>query len=88
MTLEQFRQEHPNDAIQIMSPGGYVTLPPDRPLDQIYAHAGVRGTEIPVSWEELKDQIVESCNFNETDHNWYLLTAESSLDSLTQKIGI
>lgn len=31
MTLEQFRQKHPNDVIQIMSPGGYVTLPPDRP---------------------------------------------------------
>jgi len=88
MTLEQFRQEHPNDVIQIMSPGGYVTLPPGRPMDQLYAHAGVSGTEIPVFWEELKDQIVESCNFNEGDNNWYLLTAEPSLDSPTQTIGM
>jgi len=88
MTLEQFRQEHPNDVIQIMSPGGYVTLPPDRPLDQIYAHAGVSGTEIPVSWAELKDHIVESCNFNEADGNWYLLTAEPSLDCPMQTIGM
>jgi hypothetical protein len=88
MTLEQFRQEHPNDVIQIMSPGGYVTLPPDSPMDQLTAHAGERGTEIPVLWEELKDQIVESCNFNEVDHNWYLLTAEPTLDCPTQTIGM
>ncbi|HEY9161015.1 MAG TPA: hypothetical protein VIS94_08020 [Desulfomonilia bacterium] len=88
MTLEQFRLEHPNDVIVIMSPGGYVTISPDRPLDQLYAHAGVRGTEIPVSWEELKDQTVESCNFNEADGNWYLLTAEPSLDCPTQTIGM
>lgn len=88
MTLEQFRLEHPNEVIQIMSPGGYVTLSPDIPLDQLQAHAGVRGTEIPIPWEELKDQIVESRNFNEADGNWYLLTAEPSLDCPTQTIGM
>jgi len=80
MTLEQFRHDHPNDVIRIMSPGGFVTLSPNRPLDQLSAHAGVRGTEIPVSWEELKDQIVQNCNFNQADGNWYLLTVEPSLD--------
>lgn len=88
MTLEQFRLEHPNDVIQIMSPGGYVTLSPDRSLDELFAHAGVRGTEIPIPWEELKDQIVENCNFNEVDGNWYLLTVEPSLDCPTQTIGM
>lgn len=88
MTLEQFVQEHPNDMIQIMSPGGYVTIGPDREFEKLIAHAGFRGTEIPIPWEELKDQIVESCNFNETDRNWYLLTAEPSLDCPTQTIGM
>lgn len=84
MTLEQFRLEHPNDVIQIMSSGGYVTLSPNRPLDELVAHAGVRGTEIPIPWEELKNQIVERCNFNESDGNWYLLTAEPSMGYPTQ----
>mgnify|MGYP000291887348 CR=1 FL=1 len=74
--------------IEIMSPVGYVTLSPDRPLDELFAHAGVRGTEIPISWEELKDQIVESCNYNEADGNWYLLTAESTLNYPAQTIGM
>jgi hypothetical protein len=84
MTLEQFWLEHPSDVIQIMSPGGYVTLPPNRPLEELVAHAGVWGTEIPILWEELKDQIVERCNFNESDGNWYLLTAEPSMDNPPQ----
>ena len=88
MTLEQFRLEHPDDVIQLMSPGGFVTLSPNRPLDELFAHAGVRGTEIPIPWEELKDQIVENYNFNEADGNWYLLTAEPSLDCPTQTIGM
>ncbi len=88
MTLEQFRLEHPNDVIQIMSPGGYVTLAPGRPLDELHAHAGVRGTEVPIPWEEIKDQIVESCNFSESDGNWYLLTAEPPLDSPAQTLSM
>ncbi|CUX31826.1 hypothetical protein BN3590_00758 [Clostridium sp. C105KSO15] len=80
ITLEQFVQEHPHDMIQIMSPGGYVTISPNLPLTELSAHAGVRGTEIPIPWEELKDQIVENCNYNEIDGNWYLLTGEPSQD--------
>ncbi len=88
MTLEQFRLEHPNDVIQIMSPGGYVTLVPDSPLDDLHAHAGVGGTEIPIPWEELKDQVVEKCNFNEAEGNWYLLTAALSLNHQEPHFGM
>lgn len=88
MTLEQFLREHPNDIIQIMSPVGYVTLPPNIPLTQLSAHAGERGTETPIPWEELKDQLVESSNFNEADGNWYLLTAEPSQDCPVQALGL
>jgi hypothetical protein len=84
VTLEQFRQAHPDAVIQIMSPGGYVTLIPEKPLDELCAHAGVRGTETPIDWEELKDQIVDRCNFNEADGNWYLLTDYPSQDSPVQ----
>ncbi len=80
ITLEQFVQEHPKDMIQIMSPGGYVAIGPDRLFDKLFAHAGVRGTEMPISWEELRNQIIENCNFNENDGNWYLLTSEPSQD--------
>lgn len=65
MTLEQFIQEHSNTTIRIMSPGGYVTIPPNRQTDRLVAHAGVSGTEMPVHWEELREQMVESCNYNE-----------------------
>lgn len=88
MTLEQFRLEHSENIIQIMSPVGYVTLSPDRSLDELLAHAGVRGTEIPISWDELKNQIVDSCNFNEADGNWYLLTSEATLDCPMQIMGM
>lgn len=88
ITLEQFRLEHPEDIIQIMSPVGYVTLFPERSLDELLAHAGVRGTEISISWDELKNQVVDSCNFNETDGNWYLLTSEPTLDCPTQIMGM
>lgn len=84
ITLEQFVQEHPNDVIYIMSPGGYVTISPTKPLNELYAHAGVRGTELPIPWEELKDQVVENSNFNEFDGYWYLLTVEPSLNNPIQ----
>ena len=84
ITLEQFVQEHPNEVIHIMSPGGYISLVPGTPLDNLYAHAGVRGTELPIQWEELKDQVVENCNFSESDGYWYLLTVEPSLNNPIQ----
>ena len=74
MTLEQFRQEHPNDIINIMSPGGYVTLSPDVLLDQLFAHAGVRGTEMSIDWDEIKNQIVKDCTVGSADGSWHLLT--------------
>jgi len=84
VTLEQFVEEHPKDVIHIMSPGGYVTISPTKPLNELYAHAGVRGTELPIQWEEIKDQVVENYNFSESDGYWYLLTAEPSLNNLIQ----
>jgi hypothetical protein len=83
-TLEQFVQEHPDDMIQIMSPGGYVTIAPGRPLSDLFANAGERGTEIPVTWDELKGQTVENCNYDPADRNWNLLTDDPSLNQLTQ----
>lgn len=80
MTLNKFVQTHSDQRIEIMSPGGYVTICPERPLTQLFAHAGVRGTEIPIPWEELKGQIVQNCNFNQSDETWFLLTVEPSLD--------
>lgn len=74
MTLETFRQEHSNDVIRIMSPGGYVIITPDISLEQLYAHPGERGLEIPIAWEELKDQIVHSSTYDQTDKCWDLLT--------------
>lgn len=87
MTLEQFVQEHPEDIIQIMSPSGYVTIGPDRQFDKLFAHAGVRGTEVPISWEELKGQTVDNCNFNTSDGYWYLIT-DISQDYPTQTLGM
>ncbi|WP_444640757.1 hypothetical protein ACRQU7_10710 [Caproiciproducens sp. R1] len=83
-TLEQFVREHPNDVIQIMSPGGYVTIAPDRPLNELFAHAGERGTEIPVTWEELRGQTVESCHYHPADRSWNLLTVDPSLNQPVQ----
>lgn len=80
MTLDQ----HPNDKIQIISPGGYVTISPKRLLTGLFAHAGVRGTEIPIILKELKEQVVENCNYNESEGTWYLLTDVLYQDSQVQ----
>ena len=86
ITLEQFIKEHPDQIIEIMSPGGYVTIRPDRPLDKLFAHAGVSGTETAMPWDELKEQVVEEehCNFNERDGRWYLLSEMPSQECLTE----
>lgn len=87
-TLEQFVREHPNDVIQIMSPCGYVTIAPDRPLSELFAHAGERGTEIPVTWEKLREQTVENCNYDPAGRSWNLLTDDPSLNQPTQAPGM
>lgn len=84
MTLEQFIQEHPGTEIEIMSPGGYVTIRPDKPLDKLSAHAGVSGSDRAVGWEELREQVVENCNFNKSQGRWYLLTGEPAQDCPVQ----
>ena len=48
MKEQMMLDQHPNDKIQIMSPVGYVTISPKRPLTGLFAHEGVRGTEIPI----------------------------------------
>ncbi|AEY67560.1 hypothetical protein [Clostridium sp. BNL1100] len=86
ITLEQFVQEHPDQVIEIMSPGGYVTIHPAISRDKLYAHAGVSGTEMPISWDELKEQVVEdkNCNYSERDGRWYLLSEMPSQDGPEQ----
>ena len=84
MTLEQFIQEHPGAEFEIMSPGGYVTIRPNEPLDILSTHAGVRGSERAAAWEELREQVVENCNFNKSQGKWYLLTGEPSQDCPVQ----
>jgi hypothetical protein len=74
MTLEQFVSEHSNEGIEIMSPGGFVTIRPDQPLNELSTHAGVSGTDMSVSWDELRMQIIKTCNYNETEGKWYLFT--------------
>lgn len=88
MTLEQFVREHPDDTFQIMSPGGYVTISPDRPLEKLLAHAGERGTEMAVTWEELKDQVVENCHYDPSDRSWRLLTDDPALNDPIQSPGM
>jgi hypothetical protein len=80
VTLEKFVHEHPNEVIEIMSPGGYVTIHPDMQLTGLLAHAGEAGIEMAVSWDELREQVVEACNYNEADGRWYLLSAMPSQD--------
>ena len=87
-TLEQFVREHPNDMIQIMSPGGFVTIAPNRPLNELFAHAGERGTEISVTWEELKGQTVGNCHYDPADRSWNLLTYDYSLNPPVQSPGM
>jgi hypothetical protein len=86
ITLEQFVQEHPDQVIEIMSPGGYVIIRPEISRDKLYAHAGVSGTEMPITWDELKEQVVEdkNCNYSERDGRWYLLSEMPSQDSPEQ----
>ena len=81
MTLEQFVKDHPNDSIQIMSPGGYVSIDPDKPKSELFAHAGFPGSEIPISWDELKNQIITENNFNEVDNRWYMITDRPSMQN-------
>lgn len=87
-TLGQFVREHPDDVVRVMSPNGYVTISPDQPPDKLFAHAGVSGTETPIAWEELKDQVVENLHYDPAGRNWRLLTDCPSQDSQAQAPGM
>lgn len=82
ITVEDFVNHHRGNHIEIMSPGGFVNIGPNADLEKLSAHAGVSGTEMGVSWDELKDQIIkpEHCNFNVKENKWYVLSEHPSQD--------
>jgi hypothetical protein len=75
MTLEQFHEKHSDDIIMLISYDSYVIFNPNKPLDQLTANLGITEMEIPISWNDLKNQVVEKYNYDSVDGVWYLLTS-------------
>lgn len=72
VTLQQFIIVHPNVTLHVLSPGGFINIPANFLDENLSAHLGVSNTEMLISWEEIKDQVVLSSD--ETDGIWHLLT--------------
>ena len=81
--MREFFKKHPDDNIQIMTPGGYVSLTPDftKALlsgDSVRGHLGDPAYSVEIHADELLDQVVFNSNYRK--HVWHLLSAEPKLD--------
>ncbi|OCN02923.1 hypothetical protein A7X67_12310 [Clostridium sp. W14A] len=79
VTVREFIERHPNAAFDMMTPGGFVYLTPDRAeslLDgrSVKGHPGEIEYAHEIPAEELLNQEVVRANFNGTE--WKLLSDE------------
>lgn len=67
MTIKEFVQRHPDCTLNLMTPGGYVTLTPERSKNllqgkSIQAHAGTTEAQMAISAEHLLHQELVQLN--------------------------
>ena len=77
ITVRDFLKKHPEDNIEMMTPGGYVSLTPARTRalfsgDSVKGHPGDPAYSMNIPAKELLDQFVAAANYME--HTWHLLT--------------
>jgi len=81
MTLKEFIEQNPNATLNVMTPGGYVLLPPELSQNLLHgeavnAHAGSSDMRTVVQAAELLPQEVVSCTPHKSAPDYfYLLTA-------------
>jgi hypothetical protein len=83
LTVREFLKKHPDDNIQMMTPGGYVSLTPalTKALlsrDSVREHPGDPAYSVEIHADELLDQCVLNSNYSK--HVWHLLAAEPEFD--------
>lgn len=69
MRLKEWIESHPQSSFDIMTPGGYVFLTPERAKEllegkDMNAHPGISGYDIMISAEELLAQNVVNVNWD------------------------
>ena len=77
LTVRDFLIKHPEDNIEMMTPGGYVYLTPERTKalfsgNSVKGHPGDSAYSMEIPANELLDQFVVEANYME--HTWHLLT--------------
>lgn len=81
MLVRSFLEKHPDKAIHMMTPGGFVDLTPEQTKallngEGVKAHPGVEGCDMEVEAEELLNEKVHSVNWK--DGAYYLMTDYAS----------
>lgn len=81
MTLKEFIEQNPNATLNMMTPGGYVLLTPERSQNLLHgecvsAHAGSSDVRTVIQAAELLPQEVVRCQPHKSAPDYfYLLTA-------------
>lgn len=81
MTLKESIEQNPNATLNMMTPGGYVLLTPERSQslfhrEGVNAHAGCSDVRTAIQATELLPQEVVRCQAHKSEPDYfYLLTA-------------
>jgi len=94
VTVREFIERHPCTNLEIMSPGGYVCLTPEKAQmllssQSIMGNAGHPDYVMDVTADEILNQKVSDANFS--DGTWYMLSvciqeAEQNQNSFEQGV--
>ena len=82
ITIREFMQNHPNAGLEMMTPVGYVHIPPGQYSEivkygQIPAHLGASGTDYYIAVDEILSQEIRSINQSPEDPAlFYVLSVE------------
>ncbi len=76
-TIREMLTQFPTDHFDLMTPGGYVSLNPSQAAallagGSVSGHPGISGYDREVTAEELLDQIVRFCRYDQG--TWHILS--------------
>ncbi len=75
VSLENFIKEHKNDKIEVLSPSGYINIIPGQ--TEFHAHNGHSG--IPISFDEIKNEVINVKDMNYDNGTWYVISKPQSI---------
>lgn len=92
-TVKGFLMEHPNATVDLMTPGGYVHLTPERGKAllngiPVPAHPGASEYARLADAEEILDQHICACNQDSADENHYAMITEPPVEEESEDIGM